>query len=47
MIASSPKSYDIVHVINRIGIDIFKTLPLFYWFTGCDSNSTFSRKEKY
>ena len=41
MVTPIPKWYDIVRVINRIGIDICKVLPFFYCFTGCDTNSSF------
>ena len=46
MITPTPKRYDIVHVINRIGIDICKALAFFYCFTSCDTNSTFHGKGK-
>ena len=42
----APKWYHIVHVINRIGIDICKALSFFYCFTGCDTNSSFYGKIK-
>ena len=45
-VTPSPKWYDIVHVINRIGPDICKALPFFYCFTGCDTNSSFHGKGK-
>ena len=46
MVTPSPKWFDIVHVINRIGIGICKALPFFYRFTDCDTNSSFHAKGK-
>ena len=46
MVTPSPRRYDIFHVINRIGIDICKTLSFFYCYTGCDINSSFNGKRK-
>ena len=46
MVTPSPKWYDVVHVINRIDIDVCKALSLFYCFTGCDTNSSFHGKGK-
>ena len=46
MVTPSPKWYDAVHVINRIGIGIRKAMPLCYYFTSCDINSSFNGKGK-
>ena len=46
MVTSSPTWYDIVQVINQIGLDICKALPFFYCLTGCDTNSSFNGKGK-
>ena len=44
IVTPSSKWYDLVHVINRIGIDICKALLLFFYcFTDCDTNSNFLR----
>ena len=46
MVTSSSKWYDLIHVINQIGIDICKALLFFYCFTGCNTNSNFNGKGK-
>ena len=46
LVTSSPTWYDIVYLINQIGINIYKTLPVWYCFIGYDTNSSFNGKWK-
>ena len=48
LVTSSPTWFDLFYLINQISIsiDICKTLPVFYCFTGCYTNSSFNGKVK-
>lgn len=48
LVTSSPTWYDIFCLINQISIsiDICKTFPVCYCFTGCYTNSSFNVKVK-
>ena len=46
MVSSSNTWYDIISLVNEMGIDICKALPFFFAYTGCDTVSSFHSKGK-
>ena len=38
--------YNIKDITNFIGLDIYKALPFYYSFTGCDTTSIYFQKGK-
>ena len=46
LVSSSNTWYDIISLVNEMGIDICKALPFFFAYTGSDTVSTFHSKGK-
>ena len=46
LVTANPKWFNIISLIDHLGIDICKAFPYFHAFTGCDTVSSFNWKGK-